>query len=171
MNLLLLTGPPGCGKSTFIKRNRLEEITVCPDNLRVEIGGLVETRINGVASLGINQEVSQQAFSKAFKLIENLMQEKSNVILDATNTGSCSNKKINKLSKKYKYNVIHIDALGDLTLEDLIARNKSRIEYKRVPEKVIIGSYKDMINLRENNFFERKVLSMNEAIELLSKTK
>ena len=169
MNLLLLTGPPGCGKSTFIENNKLEEITVCPDNLRIEIGGLVETIIDGVSTIGINQQVSQQAFSKAFQQIESLMETKSNVILDATNTGNRSTKNINRLAEKYKYNVIHIDVLENLTVDELLDRNKNRIEYKRVPEQIIKASYEDMMNLKENNYFEREVISINEAIELLNK--
>ena len=62
------------------------------------------------------------------------------VVLDATHTTSKAVNTYKELLNKYKYTVYYYEP--DTSLEECLARNTTRTDYKRVPEQVIHRMHK-----------------------------
>ena len=135
--LLLLRGAPGCGKSTFIKKNELDIYTIEPDRIRL----LFQSPVMGVdGTFSISQKNDKDVWKMVFDLLERRMQKGCFTVLDATNSKTADMNKYKILSDKYKYRVFCVD-FTDVPIEDVKRQNKKREEFRRVPERVITDFY------------------------------
>jgi len=136
-NLVLLIGPPGSGKSTFLAENGFEPYTLSSDSIRLMHRSPVLT-MDG--RLSISQNVNKVTFELMFELLETKMEYGEFIVIDATHCGKSAFKGYKKLSEKYRYRVWGIDF--SKTPKDVAKkRNKSREAYKFVPEHVIDEMY------------------------------
>lgn len=144
--LIILRGAPGSGKSTFIKKNKLEDYTISSDKLRVLVGGYYETLTDGLA---VNQNNDTYVWNTFNSLLEQRMKQGLTTILDATH---CSSKKTmkrqfsyyNHLAKRYKYKLFFLDFIEEEST--LLSRNSGRGTSK-VPKEVISKMHTNLTNL------------------------
>lgn len=186
-NLFLLLGAPAIGKSTFIKKNALEEYTIEIDKLRDLFGSTKR-----VLSDDNNQTISvqthdadQQVWDLAFDITEDRMSKGKTTIIDATFLFPSAFNKPFALAKKYNYKVVIIDFMADAVkkfnasynhhealLEHLIQNDRKRNQ--NIPEYVFeryITRYFDTLSANNGtkitpSVFEKQYLSPLEPIDL-----
>ncbi len=136
-SLIILRGAPGCGKSTFIKNNKLEPYTISTDDLRLQFmysySGSTEV-----------SEISQEYNGKVFKYLNQLLELRMSfglyTIIDATHSTTREINSYKSLVERYNYHAFVID-FTDLPIEECKRRNASREAFRRVPEEVIDRMY------------------------------
>lgn len=137
-SLLILRGSPGCGKSTWIKEQGLENYTLSADTIRM----LYESPI--IVPDKKHRVISQKNDSKVWRLLFELLEERMSrgefVVVDATHSKSSDFSKYNKLCERYRYRRYYVD-FSDVPIEVCKERNANREDYKRVPEDVIDKMY------------------------------
>jgi len=149
--LYFLIGAPGVGKSTFLKKrsqvifgnNELLLHVVSPDNLRSMVES-PKTKPDG--TFGISQENEKYVWG----IVNDIIAKKANrgelIIVDAThsrNTAISAYKKYADMG----YRVTAIDFSDFCSVETAILRNSERINFRRVPEKVVRTIYERCASL------------------------
>lgn len=130
--LVVLSGIPGSGKSTWIKENNLDEFTLSTDKIRTLLSSYV---IDENGNRIINQKVSKRTFSLLNELIETRMSFGQLVIIDATHTRQSYFNNYSKLADKYGYRKIVVDF--DIDPKIAIERDSKRKEGFVGPECII----------------------------------
>ena len=153
--LLLMRGAPASGKSQWIRDNNLEAYTLEADHFRM----LLRSPSLGESGWYISQEDNGPAWELLLDCLEKRMSNGDFVVLDATHTTSKSVNAYKELLNKYKYTVYYYEP--DTSLEECLARNATRTDYKRVPEQVIHRMHK-MIKTTTLPKFCRKINSIDE---------
>lgn len=137
-DLIILRGCPGAGKSTWIKENHLEQYTLSPDNIRNMVCAPILTPDK--TNLSISQSNDNYVWSLLYELLEKRMQNGDFTIIDATHSKSSDFSRYNSLCSTYRYRKYFV-SFTDVPIETCKERNKTREEYKRVPEDVIDKMY------------------------------
>ena len=153
--LLLMRGAPASGKSQWIRDNNLEAYTLEADHFRM----LLRSPSLGENGWYISQEDNGPAWELLLDCLEKRMSNGDFVVLDATHTTSKAVNAYKELLNKYKYTVYYYEP--DTTLEECLARNATRTDYKRVPEQVIHRMHK-VIKTTPLPKFCRKIDSIDE---------
>ena len=153
--LLLMRGAPASGKSQWIRDNNLEAYTLEADHFRM----LLRSPSLGENGWYISQEDNGPAWELLLDCLEKRMSNGDFVVLDATHTTSKAVNAYKELLNKYKYTVYYYEP--DTSLEECLARNATRTDYKRVPEQVIHRMHK-MIKTTTLPKFCRKINSIDE---------
>ena len=153
--LLLMRGAPASGKSQWIRDNNLEAYTLEADHFRM----LLRSPSLGENGWYISQEDNGPAWELLLDCLEKRMSNGDFVVLDATHTTSKAVNAYKDLLNKYKYTVYYYEP--ETTLEECLARNATRTDYKRVPEQVIHRMHK-MIKTTPLPKFCRKINSIDE---------
>ena len=153
--LLLMRGAPASGKSQWIRDNNLEAYTLEADHFRMLL------RSPSLSENGwyISQEDNGPAWELLLDCLEKRMSNGDFVVLDATHTTSKTVNAYKELLNKYKYTVYYYEP--DTSLEECLARNAIRTDYKRVPDQVIHRMHK-MIKTTTLPKFCRKIKSIDE---------
>jgi len=139
--LYFLIGAPGSGKSTFLEKmsekiygsEELLRHVVSPDKVR-EIVACPEDKPDG--SRGIDQKNEKFVWEFVRNSIEKKVDRGELIIIDATH----SRTKAISSYKKFKeagYRIIGIDFSKDLSIEEVLKRNRERDSVKFVPEDVV----------------------------------
>lgn len=134
--LLLLRGAPGSGKSTWIRENNLEQYTLEADSFRQLISNPIMT-LDG--EYRITQDSDRLAWDMLYKALEHRMRRGDFTIIDATHATKTSMQDYKKLIEQYRYRVYYKTV--DCSLEELLERNQTRPEHKRIPEEGIRQKY------------------------------
>ena len=153
--LLLMRGAPASGKSQWIRDNNLEAYTLEADHFRM----LLRSPSLGESGWYISQEDNGPAWELLLDCLEKRMSNGDFIVLDATHTTSKAVNAYKELLNKYKYTVYYYEP--DTSLEECLARNAIRTDYKRVPEQVIHRMHK-MIKTTTLSKFCRKINSIDE---------
>lgn len=153
--LLLMRGAPASGKSQWIRDNNLEAYTLEADHFRM----LLRSPSLGESGWYISQEDNGPAWELLLDCLEKRMSNGDFIVLDATHTTSKAVNTYKELLNKYKYTVYYYEP--DTSLEECLARNATRTDYKRVPEQVIHRMHK-MIKTTTLPKFCRKIDSIDE---------
>lgn len=153
--LLLMRGAPASGKSQWIRDNNLEAYTLEADHFRM----LLRSPSLGESGWYISQEDNGPAWELLLDCLEKRMSNGDFVVLDATHTTSKAVNAYKELLNKYKYTVYYYEP--DTSLEECLARNATRTDYKRVPDQVIHRMHK-MIKTTTLPKFCRKINSIDE---------
>lgn len=137
--LIILRGASGCGKSTFIKNNDLENYTLSTDTIRLMFSS---------PELGIDYKESIPQFNnkKVWELLYTLLEERMKkgefTIVDAVHAYADESFSIyKKLAEKYRYRLYVLD-FTDIPKEEVYERNKGREIYRQVPESSIDRVFK-----------------------------
>lgn len=160
--LFLLIGAPASGKSTFIKENNLEALTLSTDNIRKMFLGdsinYIDNELNSVIEVE-KQSVQKEVFELLYHLTEKRMDNGITTFIDATNINNKNRKRFLHLAKKYNYrvNVIPFGIRFDenkksyptLSLTELMNNNSCR-QYV-VPKKAIESFYNRSLEISLNN--------------------
>lgn len=134
--LLLLRGAPGSGKSTWIRENNLEQYTLEADRFRQLISNPVMTTDG---EYRITQNSDRLAWDMLYKALEHRMRRGDFTIIDATHATKTSMQNYKKLIELYRYRVYYKTI--DCSLEELLERNQTRPEHKRIPKDAILQKH------------------------------
>ena len=122
--LTLMCGLPRCGKSTWIRKNKGDAVIVCPDDVRSSILG---------HQFHKNAEDFVWAISKA--MVRLLLEQKKDIIIDATNLTSTSRGDWIKIANDYK---AHIRIVWIKTsIKKCKERNLKSKKGQKLPSEVI----------------------------------
>ena len=136
-HLILMRGAPGAGKSTFIRQQGLEGYTICPDEFRLRLGGIVSTP---EGEMTISHRYEKRVWAEVEEVLEFKMEQGQLIVFDATfQTGREFTLPI-KLAERFGYQLHCVDFTmvpKQLSLE----RNQRRVAWKVVPEHVIHTAY------------------------------
>lgn len=150
-----MRGAPASGKSQWIRDNNLEAYTLEADHFRM----LLRSPSLGESGWYISQEDNGPAWELLLDCLEKRMSNGDFIVLDATHTTSKAVNAYKELLNQYKYTVYYYEP--DTSLEECLARNATRTDYKRVPEQVIHRMHK-MIKTTTLPKFCRKINSIDE---------
>ena len=128
----------GCGKSTWVKEHGLENYTLSADTLRllVESPIIVPDKSHRV----ISQKNDGYVWQLLFELLERRMQRGEFIIVDATHSRRSDFSRYNNLCSKYRYRKYYV-SFADVPLSVCKERNKTREDYRRVPDEAIEKIY------------------------------
>ena len=132
-------GIPGSGKSSFVEKYLSNIATiVSPDNIRIKLNGIVETKDYG---LQISQKNSDDVWKEVFSELTSSLSKNRLTVLDATSLNNIQLERYLKLAEEYDAKLVIID-FSSISLDECKWRNSLRHpEYKRVPETVIDNMY------------------------------
>lgn len=153
-DLVLMRGSPGCGKSTFLKENKLTEYSISADDIRLLFQSPVMNHETGNMKISCKNE--RKVWDFLFQILEDRMIRGEFTIIDACHSKSSDFSKYSHLAEKYRYRLWCID-LSDVPLEICLEQNKNRDEYKRVSEEEIKKIYARF----ESNPIPNKVTTVN----------
>lgn len=163
--LIILRGAMGCGKSTFIKNNDLENYTLSTDTIRLMYAS---------PELGIDYKESIPQFNnkKVWELLYTLLEERMKkgefTIIDAVHAYADESFPIyKKLAEKYRYRLYVLD-FTDIPKEEVYERNKGREIYRQVPESSIDRVYKAFAKEHISSAF--KVIKPENFNEIINTT-
>lgn len=162
--LYLLSGPAASGKSTFIRENCLEPYTISFDTLRQLLNNPVR---NEDGSESVNQLTHRKTRQLALQLMENRMAVGETTIVDATHIRMEDIRTYDELIKRYMYRV-HVVKFGrDLTVEELIERDRKR-GLGQVGEKAIRRHHARILNFDKDLPSRYGAMTPEEMIESLN---
>lgn len=157
--LLLLRGAQASGKSTWVTENNLEPYTLSADKIRLNIANPV---LNEDGSIEISQKYNKLTWELLYKYLEMRMENGDFTIIDATHSDIKLMNKYRDLANTYKYTIYYLEF--DTPLEECLKRNRERIGYKYVPEKVIEKTWEAMKNKEKLPNIFKKINSIDEII-------
>ena len=157
--LLLLRGIQASGKSTWIAENNLEPYTLNADNIRLNIANpiLLED-----GSIEISQRNNKLTWELLYQYLEIRMANGDFTIIDATHSDSKLMNRYRDLANTYKYTIYYLEF--DVPLEECLKRNRERVGYKYVPEKVIERTWETIKNNEKLPSVFKKIESIDEII-------
>ncbi len=133
--LLLLSGIPWAGKSTWIAQNNLEPYTISTDALRLLYG---EIKLGNDVAEYISQDYNKIVFKHFYEILERKMKMWQFVVCDATHLRADNFLQYFELAEKYDYE-INIKTF-DIDLKTALERNKTR-GYKQIPTEVLYSFF------------------------------
>ena len=111
--LVLLRGTPGCGKSTWIKQNGLEDYALSADDLRLLYRSPIMDK-NG--KLSIDQSTNRETWKTLFDILEYRMSKGEFTVIDACNSKTSELNRYKALAETYRYRIFCVD-FTDIPLE------------------------------------------------------
>ena len=135
--LLMLRGAPGCGKSTWIRENGLEQYTLSADDIRMLCAG-PKLAVNGDWIIDPSNDTI--VWKILFQMLETRMQNGAFTVIDATNSKSTEMNKYKSLCDEYRYRMFCVD-MTDIPIDEVKRRNLQREPLKRVPDMAIEKMY------------------------------
>jgi len=132
-HLYITRGIPGSGKSTFLRENGLEAYTLSPDTIRLTMSGPV---LNADGRLVMPSKDDGKVWKLLRETLEARMARGELIVVDATHTSPNYFNDYAKLAKPYRYKLFAID-FADVPLGLCKLRNKQRVDYKVVEERVL----------------------------------
>ena len=143
--MLILRGCPGSGKDTWIQNNDLQQYVISSDDMRM-IYSPLEIGVDGEQH--ISQDYDRDVWNTFYSILEQKMRQGQFIIVNATNINMKTVNKYLSYCEKFLYTPVIMDF--EVSLEELMRRNKIREPHKRVPEEIL------------KNFYERKQESLKE---------
>jgi predicted kinase len=135
--LLLMRGSAGCGKSTWITQNNLEQYTLCPDKIRLMYQSPT-LMVDG--KIGIAQNNDRTVWKTLFDILEARMERGEFTVIDATNSKTSEINRYKQMCTTYRFRLICVD-FTYIPIEQVKTQNKMRPEYKHVPDIAIENMY------------------------------
>ena len=124
--LIVLRGAPGCGKTSWIRQNHLEEYTLCLDTIRYM---MISPRMNHEAGyLNVSFKYDSKAWKMLFEFLKERMKEGELTIIDAVHSHLADFSRYKKLAEKYRYRMYCVD-FSHIPIEEVLYRNMSRPYY------------------------------------------
>lgn len=127
--LIILIGPPGAGKSTWLQRFS-GEIVSTDDIRRKEFG------------VQFDPEVEPEVWRQAYLQVAKALAAGKDVGFDATNTTRAARKPLIRLGKEA--GAVIEAVVFPQKLDVLLKRNAARPPGKRVPDEVVIARYREL---------------------------
>lgn len=165
-NVYIMQGAPGCGKSTFIHKNGLEQYVISPDTMReiINPNPLVYDKDTGemVHGYDFSPRTSKIAFQMTNDVLEQRLRRGQTVILDLTASRRKTISKLLQTIHDYNYNVNYVNMQAGLDINEILRRNKER-GIRAVPDTVIRKMYE---NVNKYEYMQdENVLTPGEMLE------
>lgn len=158
--IYLLRGAPGSGKSTWIRKNKLEPFTISSDNVRMLLHGI---EYDQFGKPYLPQKHNKQVWKFIHDTIESKMKNGDLIIVDATFIKVKDIQPIKKLASQYRYRFYIVD-FTDITKNKLLSLNRQRSF--QVPDYVI-ERYYNQIQLEDTSSIDKYIINRYEAIDNL----
>lgn len=164
--LYILSGVQGSGKSTLIKENELQAITLSYDSFRELYAGLSISQ-NGYSTL--SAEENNKVYSLLNQVLKGRMREQGgNLVIDNMNIDKDSIRDFKKIADEHNYNTTVVK-FPLLDVEHYKNINLKRELYKRIPESSIIKCHEMASNLKLNEIEGIKVITPGEFSNIIQK--
>lgn len=151
--LVLLWGPPASGKSSLVTELELDPYVVSYDRTRALFAPSLPAEGGSTRPMPF-RTVQQLAVQATHMQAESLMSLGSLVVVDNTNLKARDRRPWLDLAKKYLYDVIIVDTLGDDTVDELVERDRYRIGPGHVGRDVVERKHAEALkNLSGENSF------------------
>ncbi|XKH58564.1 metallophosphoesterase (plasmid) [Citricoccus nitrophenolicus] len=134
--IILLRGCQGSGKTSLIRDYGLEQYAIGMDAFRPLFAPEVPT-LDGGSTRVLGQDVQHQIFRATLAAVEHRMMLGTTIVLDAMNLTAKEQGVWSDAGRKYGYETLLIDVQGDLTNDELLARNDLRGVNKLDPLRVL----------------------------------
>jgi len=164
--LVLLRGAPGSGKSTWLKKQGLEDYALCADRIRLMFQSPVMDNERHVFQ--ISQKNDRQVWDLLFQLLEKRMERGELCIVDACHSKSQDFARYKKLIEAYRYRMFCID-FSSVPLDVCSAQNASRQEHKIVSNEVLENIYSRFRNQSPPSYCKTISYDDQASIDLLFK--
>ncbi len=130
--LVLLRGAAGCGKSTWLKQNNIDQYAINVDDVRMMFQSPA-LQLDGTTN------ISQKNDNKVWEFVRNLVRARMErgelTIVDATHSRSSLVNDWKKLCEEFRYRCVVVEFPNDL--ETILKQNASRPTHKQVPVAAI----------------------------------
>lgn len=130
--LVLLRGAAGCGKSTWLKQNNIDQYAINVDDVRMMFQSPV-LQLDGTTN------ISQKNDNKVWEFVRNLVRARMErgelTIVDATHSRSSLVNDWKKLCEEFRYRCVVVEFPNDL--DTILKQNASRPIHKQVPVAAI----------------------------------
>ena len=136
-HLILTRGAPGAGKSTWIADQGLTPFIVAPDDVRLSFGGIV---MGKDGRMGISQAHEKQVWARVEETLHFKMGQGQLVVLDATHQRSKDFALAKRVAERHRYTVHCVD-FSHVPIDLAHERNKKRVAWKQVPDRVVDTAY------------------------------
>lgn len=136
-NIVIIRGPQGTGKSSFVRKLRLEGHHLSFDKVREIVSGDT-VAVSG--EMTIPQEHNQLVRAMAFESLERRMKAGETIAFEATLPTARDVAAITDLADRHRYDVIVVDFF-DVPVAQAVAANALRPERIRVPEFAVRRCY------------------------------
>lgn len=160
-NFFMLRGAPGCGKSSWVHDNELDDITVSSDEFRLQ---LVGTDIDENGDEKISQSNPGLVWGRIHDELCSRMTAGEDVILDSTALRSRDMRTYVDDIEEFGYDAYVVD-FTDIDEETCHQRNEGRETLRVVPAFVIERFYDIMDNNPVPDIYE--VITPDEAVDIL----
>ena len=131
--LVVLRGPPGAGKSTFIGRLGLDGHTLSPDTVRRTLSSAV---LSPEGRWVTNAENDARVWERVYELLGERMRRGQLIVLDATHPHPTDFERYLGLAARWRYAVACVD-FTSVPRARLLAQNRQRSPHQVVPDTVI----------------------------------
>lgn len=163
-SMFLLRGAPGCGKSTWIHDNGLEQYTVSSDAVRLMMRSPTHS---ADGSPMIPQDDGRIVWGVVKTMVETRMKHGDLIILDATNKTKRDMSAYSSIAQANRYDMYVVD-FTDIPLETCLKRNRTREDIKRVPESIIRKYFDDIDGTSDFLPHGYASITRSEALSLIS---
>jgi len=123
--MFVLRGAPGAGKSTLIRRHRLDGLAIGLDDFR-RLFSATFTDLDGAPTLSMTFGAEKQVVAAFKAAVASRIRQGATLLLDCTNPSRKSYREFASLARRCGYEVYVVDVQGDLTDAELIERNETR---------------------------------------------
>lgn len=158
--LFIMRGCPGSGKTTFLKENNFEHMSLGFDQAREMFSGLYPT-FEG-ESISLSSYGMKKCIDFVFNALSERMDRGETLFFDAT---SLKQKDISRMANegnRYGYTTYIIDMQKDTSWEEIVHRNNTRPIEDKVPEEKLLTMFENgknsvdvpgVENLDKNSFW------------------
>lgn len=143
-NLVIMSGPPGVGKSSLIDELQWKQYTLSADSIRLQLSS---PEMNPDGTPFITQKVNQLVWDILFQMLEKRMERGEFTVIDGKHDKLSDFTNYKKLAERYRYRM-YVIPMHNVGLNTILERNSKRELYKRVPEDVIKKSYTNCKSLQ-----------------------
>lgn len=131
--LILLRGPQGSGKSTWLKQTGLDGFSLSMDQLRIASSGLV---LQNNGQWGINQDQPETVLHLFKRLAAERMERGELLVIEAAMMDVSDMKYWMEKAAFHRYQLILVD-LCDMPKDQILSQNMSRPVHLQVSERVV----------------------------------
>lgn len=193
--LFIMQGAPGCGKSTFINENKLNDYVISPDSLR-ELINPDNQIITGTTIIknddsqsnndyiivndddynngyDFSPRTSKLAFGITDEILQQRLRRGQTVILDLTAANRKTISKLLQTANVYNYHINYVNMQKNLTINEILERNRNR-GIRAVPDVVVRKMYNAVDNYKYEKhehvitpveMLDKQYISINEDIQ------
>ena len=158
--LFIMRGCPGSGKTTFLKENNFEHMSLGFDQAREMFSGLYPT-FDG-ESISLSSYGMKKCIDFVFNALSERMDRGETLFFDATSLKQKDISRLDNEGNRYGYTSYIIDMQKDTSWEEIVYRNNTRPIEDRVPEDKLLTMFENgknsvdvpgVENLDKNSFW------------------